>query len=125
MNLSFHMQSASEKCGFKIVSRHDIPELKSPEKYPFDKICRHFKTTYFASTHCYMIAYALYYGYERISLYGFDFVKDVSKTEDDLWERCGTEYWIGRAEGMGVDVRTILPSSLLQTKDGIPYALNG
>lgn len=119
------MQQASEQYGFQIVSWHDIKEFKNPEKFPFTDLCKFFKTTYFASSHCYMIAYALYKGFDRIRMFGMGFVNEVSKHDDDLWERCGTEYWIGRAEGMGIPVEVHLPSPLLVTRTGEPYALNG
>lgn len=87
---------------------------------------KYFKTDYFASSFDYMVAYALLMGYKKIDFYDTGFVAKVSDKTDDFWERCGLEYWIGRANGMGVE--TYIDKScynLLNTRTGLRYAFDG
>ena len=72
-----------------------------------------------------MIAYALYKGYEEIDI-GFHFFPGDVDFIDSLWEKCGCNYWLGRAEGMGVNVGVIGESSnIFETRTGEPYAIKG
>lgn len=114
----------SEKFGFEIILLHDIPEIKKSTKYPYKEIVDYFGTDYFCSSLDYMIAYALYEGYDQIDI-GFKFfLGDVDFT-DSLWEKCGCEYWLGRAQGAGVKVKTLEGSNIFMTRTGEPYAING
>ena len=113
----------SDQYGFDIILLHDIPETNKYTKYPYDKIVDAFKTDFFCSTIDYMIAYALYKKYDEIEICFDYFLGDVDYT-DSLWEKCGANYWIGRAEGMGVRVDTS-DSNVFTTRSGEPYAING
>lgn len=88
------------------------------EIYPFEDIKAKFRTDYFSSSIAYMIAYALYYGYEKIWLYGVEFDSFNFEYEQ---EKAGTEYWIGMARGLGAEV--IIPKGvyLAETWTGRPY----
>jgi hypothetical protein len=72
-------------------------------KYPLEEILAKFKRRYFTSTPAYMVAMALYEGFEEIRLFGIDMSVG---TEWGIEKPC-MEYWLGRADGMGVDL--ILP----------------
>lgn len=103
-----------------IVSLHRFPEIKRLTVYPYTKIIERFDglgKEFFTNSICYMMAYALYKGYEKISLYGIDM---ATALEYQL-ERGGIEYWIGRAEGMGVKVENTKDSMLCKPAMGIPY----
>jgi len=106
--------------GGEIVSMYSIPKIRTTT-YPFKQICKRFHTSYFPDTLAYMIAYALYYNYKEIKLYG----ADMSPPEDYIWERPGVEYWIGIAEGMGVKVWRPPGSSICRTLTGRPYGTEG
>lgn len=116
------LQEYKDKYKFEVIALHDIPVTHTP--YPYKEIKDEFKTEYFASTFCYMVAYAMLHGYERINLAGMNFYHGVSDIADDMWERCGLEYWAGRAEQSGIGVR-VLGGDLLQTREGKPYAIDG
>ena len=118
------INNEAEKRGFSVLALHDVP-IKRAMKYPYAAITKGFKTNYFTSSGCYMIAYAIFQGYEKIRLYGVSFFEGVSDIEDDFYERCGVEYWIGRASGCGVIVEIEPHSNLLQTRTGKPYAEDG
>ena len=68
----------------------DIP---MSEKYPLDDIIESLKTDYFTNSISYMIAYAVYLGYESISVYGVDMAQEAEYAK----ERPSVEYFIGYA----------------------------
>lgn len=96
-----------------IVSWQDYADIK----YPLDEIIREFHSKYFTSTICYMIALAIYWGYERIKLYGVDYLIGYEYIE----AKGGVEYWLGRAEERGIQVKISEGSQLLQTFNGQIY----
>jgi len=79
--------------------------------YPIKEIIHSYNSMYFSSTVCYMIAYAMYLGYEAIDLYGIDH----SFTSEYVLSKGGVEYWIGRAEGIGVKIDIPKDSALCKT----------
>ena len=118
------INKVSKKFGFEIILLHDIPEIEKFTKYPYKEIVEEFGTEYFCSTIDYMIAYALYKGYGEIDI-GFHFLLGDVDFTDSLWEKCGVEYWLGRAEGMGVKIRNLKGSNIFITRTGESYAING
>ena len=106
----------------KIVTKNEINGL-DVTVFPLKEICERFKTKYFSNTICYMIAYALYLGYERIYFYGVDMKWDIigdwekeHGTVDGIFiykdvlnewrkeEKSGVSFWFGIATGMGVEI---------------------
>jgi len=70
------------------------------KNYPLKKMIRFFKTDFFSSTPCYMIALALYEGYEKIDIYGINHAKG----KQYIIEKPGVDFWCGIAMGRGVEV---------------------
>jgi len=66
---------------------------------------------YFTCTASYMIAMAIYEGYEEIHIYGVDMAADTEYAS----QRPSCEYFIGIAEGKGIKVVIPLDSDLLKT----------
>ena len=110
--------------GFQVITLHDILELPDRVAYPYEEIVRMFDTDYFASTICYQIAYALYQGFSTIGFYNLGHFSGVSDETDDLNERCGEEYWIGRASQLA-SVYVDKTCDYLTTTTGLPYAIKG
>ena len=54
----------------------------------------------FSSTVSYMVALALHEGFERIELFGIELVM----TDEWAYQREALAYWLGKADGMGVEV---------------------
>ena len=54
----------------------------------------------FTSTFAYQMALALYQGFERIEIYGFD----MSAADEFAPQKACAEFWIGYALGMGVEI---------------------
>ena len=108
------------KLNIPIVSLHNFPEIKKLVRYPYNKIIEKFDgmgREFFTNSICYMIAYALYKGYDEIKLYGVD----MATSMEYILERGGIEYWIGRAEGLGVKITNTQGSMVCKTPMGIPY----
>lgn len=101
---------------FPIISLHQVKGIKT-KRYPYKKIVEKFGTTFFTSTICYMIAYALYKGYNYIRMYGVDMIT----TQEYEREKGGVEFWAGIAKGMGCKVEISRGSAVCQTKTGVPY----
>ena len=69
--------------------------------YPIANISKRFQNTvFFSDSIAYMLAYALYYDYKKIWMYGIDFNPGLEKEQ----EQGGIEFWMGVALGMGVKV---------------------
>ncbi|KKN00332.1 hypothetical protein LCGC14_1138870 [marine sediment metagenome] len=117
--------------GRKDFSLEDLRKLKCPimhkrlrpdlnlnlEVYPIHEIIKKFNDDYFTNAICYMIAYALYLGYEKIDLYGIDHIIH----QGYVMEKGGVEHWVGVAAGRGVEVMIPYGSALCKTKDGKLY----
>lgn len=99
-----------------MISTHQYPELNI-EPYPLDEIIEEFDSTYFSNTICYMIAYAMYKGYEAIDFYGIDHISQ----DTYMLERAGVEYWLGRAKERGIKIYIPKGSILCRTFDGRLY----
>lgn len=73
--------------------------------YPFGDILETYgankkRVRYFTSTAPYLIALAIYRGYERIEMYGFE----MSSQEEYGYQKACTEFWLGIAIGKGIEV---------------------
>jgi len=81
--------------GIPIVSLRDY----ATEDFPYNEIVKEFKTVYFKNTVSYMLAYALYLGYEKIRLYGIDQGPEWMY----LTNKPYVTFWLGVASGRGVE----------------------
>ena len=92
-DLAYCLGTARER-GIPVVSWFDY----ATEKYPLDEVVKKFKTNYLVNTASYMIALALYKGYEKLRIYGID--QCVS------WQyiqgKAVVEYWVGMARGIAI-----------------------
>lgn len=70
------------------------------ERYPLREIQRKLNSVWFVSTAAYMVAYALYYDYEKIHLYGIDQGPSLAYQVG----KAPLAFWIGQAVGRGVEV---------------------
>jgi hypothetical protein len=112
-----------------LLEKHDKPiymqfkhdAIQGSVEYPFRDICDTFfkdayhgavRVKYFTSTFAYMIALALYEGFERIECYGFEM------QFDDIYgyQRKNAEFWMGLAIGKGVDFYLPQNCPILQAK---------
>ena len=101
------------------------------EVYPIEKVMEKFPTTFFSNTIAYMLAYALYYGYEKIWMFGIDMMTQSSYIQ----EKGGVEFWLGVALGMSavrvakglppVEVINTMGSATGKTWNGKMYGYYG
>ena len=96
-----HFEWLMKEHDFEIYMQDKFPFIPSAEKYPLEIYAQWFGRKYFRSSFDYMMAMAIMEGYTEIGIYGFEM---ASNTE---WghQRPSAEYWIGRAEGMGITIR--------------------
>lgn len=95
----------------------DIPgSITYPLKEVVDSFMADLKPTgrqlYFTSSPAYMLSLAVYLGFPRIELYGFE----MGAMTEYHYQRSNFEYLIGKAQGMGFDVYIPKESSLLKGK---------
>lgn len=118
-----YQKLARVKC---LVTSVDYPEERARygwkiELYPIDEVLAKFKTEFFGNAICYMMAYALLKGYERIYWYGIDMMTNSTY----LFEKGSCEYWLGIAHAMGVPVINTRNSATGKTVDGKMYGYWG
>ncbi len=99
-----------DKLGIPVFMRQKNELIKQSIEFPFEEIYQNFIFHYFTCTFCWQLALAIMMGYEEIALYGVDL--------EDYWERKyqrpAVEYWLGLAQGMGIEIKIPLDSSLLK-----------
>jgi hypothetical protein len=88
-------------------------------RYPIEKVINKFKTGYFSNAICYMIAFALFEGVDRLNFYG---VVHLRTHKEYATQKPAVDYWIGRAEQMGVKCYIHGDySEIGRTEDGLAY----
>lgn len=107
-----------EKHPFEIFMQEQDGRYPSGVRFPLTEIVERFggQSLYFTSTAPYMIAHALYEGYTRIEMYGFE----MAMGEEYSNQRPATEFWMGVATGMGVDIY-LPPGNPLLGKEMLLY----
>lgn len=103
------------KSGAEIISLWEIPGLNA-KPYPYERIFEY--SNYMTNTICYMMAYAIDQGYEKIRLYGVD----MKEGGEYYLEKAGLEFWLGVCKGKGIEFYIAPGSTLLKTPSGVPYA---
>ena len=104
-----------------IVAPMAYPELPNIEIYPMKEVLAKFRTRFFSNAICYMMAYALLKGYEKIWFYGIDMMTNTSY----VIEKGGVEFWMGIAHALGVPVVNTRESATGKTIDGKMYGFWG
>lgn len=94
----------SQPHDFPIYMKQHSDSYPASVKYPVEPILEKWGL-YHCSSASWMLAFALYKGYKKILLYGWEMGTDT----EYFYQRANFEYWIGRAEGMGVQV--LLPEN--------------
>lgn len=93
-----------------IMDKHsDFPNANVID---WKKISEDFRHEYFTSTMAWLVALAIYEGYQEISLYGVDLLLLDEYAE----QKPCIEYWLGYAEGKGIKVNIQESSNLMRPK---------
>lgn len=84
------------------------PDVATSVAFPREKVQAAFATAkgpnrYFTCTVCWLIAFAILEGFERIELWGFE-LRDTKPGSTFRWERPCFFYWVKQARDRGVEV---------------------
>ncbi len=89
------------------------PEYPSVQAYPLEQLVEYFGRDYFTSGVAYAIALAAaQHDVAEIGLFGIDLIHDTEYAD----QRPCAEYWLGRAEGLGIHVTTHPDSAVLRQR---------
>jgi len=95
-----------------IMTSRPHPDYPSSLEFPLQKVMDYFRWNgYFNNTAAYAVAYAIYKGFTRISLFGIDFT--YPNSHDAERGRACVEYWIGVALEKGIIVEVPQSSTLI------------
>lgn len=100
------------------------PDIPSSLTFPREQLQQHFATSdkpfgYFSCSAAWYIAFAIYEGFERIELWGFE----LSLGWKYAYERPCFFYWVERAKSLGIDV--YIPPNVIITDPGDPETYTG
>ena len=114
-----HWEWLQEKHLFPIYMQQVFDDVPSSTKYPLREIQNELIGDFyrgeekmeklFSSTMCYQVALALYGGFERIEIFGVELVMDG----EYAYQREAMAFWMGKADGMGIEVWLPEPCALL------------
>ncbi len=98
-----------KKFGPTLWLGHENPELPDAQIFPIDEIKRKFGT-YFTSSIAYMIALAIHDGANEIGIWGVDMLGE----EEYARQKACCEYFLGMAQGRGIEIVIADESPLLR-----------
>jgi hypothetical protein len=103
---------------FTVLMLDDCPEYPSVQGFPVDAVAAALGRDYFTSTIAYALTFALMQpDIAEIGLWGIDLVHDTEYSD----QRPCAEYWIGRAEALGIKVTVHEQSALLKQRHRYGY----
>lgn len=94
-----------------VITSRAHPEYPGLVEFPLEDVLNKLGYDYFNSTAAYAIAYAIFIGVEKLSLWGFDFT--YPSAHDAEKGRGCCEYWIGVAMARGIKIAVPKTSTLL------------
>jgi hypothetical protein len=122
-----HIQWLRNPEGPPVLMQHQIDEFPRSVRYPIEDVINlccpknvnGHPRPYFTNSVDFMTCYAMYKGYDVIKLWGVEFVSSVD--DEYLKMRQSCEYYLGKAEGMGISVVIQDHSSLLKASHFYGY----
>ena len=94
-----------------VVTSRAHPDYPGLVEFPLEDVLNKLGYDYFNSTAAYAIAYAIFIGVDKLSLWGFDFSYENSHCAEK--GRANVEYWIGVAMARGIKIAVPKISTLL------------
>lgn len=113
-----HYDWLQKKHDKSIYMLYVYPKVPDSIEYPLQAVIDRFfskarkgdeKIKYFTSTFAYMLALALYEGFERIEIFGFE----MAGGDEYVPQKTCAEFWLGIALGMGIEIYLPDKSQLL------------
>ena len=102
-----------QTCGIPLYMEQVWADMPSSVKYPREEIVKSLGYDYFTSTMAYMLALAIYQGYEEIRIYGIDMAAET----EYFHERPCFEFWLGIAHSRGISLVMPEDCPILKGKD--------
>ena len=94
-----------------IMTSRAHPDYPGLVEFPLEDVLNEFENAYFNSTAAYAVAYAIFIGATKISLFGCDF--SYAKSHDAEKGRACVEFWLGMAAERGIKLAVPKNSTLL------------
>lgn len=98
-----------------VVTSRAHPDYPALVEFPLEAVMSEFGLGYFNNTPAYAVAYAIYIGVKRISLFGLDFTYP-SAHKSEKGRGC-LEFWLGYATARGIEIAIPENSSLMDHID--------
>jgi hypothetical protein len=105
-----HWKWLQEEHDFPIYMLQNYDDVPNSVPYPLHKIQNELIGNFyrgeekmkklFSSTMCYQVAQALYEKFERVELFGIE----LNLEGEYSWQREAMAFWMGKADGIGVDI---------------------
>lgn len=92
------------------------PRVPNAVRYPIERMTGKapdsppWATDYFTSTISFMIAWAIDQGFKTIGLWGIDLIVG----QEYFWQKACAEWWLGVANGLGIEIRLPHETALLK-----------
>lgn len=96
-----------------VVTSRPHPDYPATCAYPLEDVLNTLGHDYFNSTAAYAVAYAIYVGATKISLFGMDFT--YPNSHDAEKGRGCVEFWLGQAHARGIKINLPKTTSLLDS----------
>jgi SAM-dependent methyltransferase len=94
-----------------VITSRAHPDYPGLQEFPLEAVVNRFPTAYFNSTAAYAVAYAVYLGVKKISLFGIDFT--YANAHDAEKGRACVEFWLGIAAARGIELSMPKVTSLM------------
>jgi hypothetical protein len=110
-----------KKFPIPVYMQHVHEDIPCSVKFPVDEMCDSLGSSYFTNCPAYMLAFAILMGFETIWVVGVD----MAQESEYYTQRTCMEYWLGRAQGAGIDTWVPENSDLLKSVGLYGYAGDG
>jgi SAM-dependent methyltransferase len=94
-----------------VITSRAHPDYPNLVEFPLEDVLNTFGQEYFNSTAAYAVAYAIWSGATKISLFGMDYT--YPNVHDAEKGRACVEFWIGVARAHGIDIKLPKTTSLM------------
>jgi hypothetical protein len=102
-----------QTCGIPVYMEQVWEDIPTSVRYPRSEIVSSLGFDYFTSSMAYMLALAIYQGYQEVRLYGIDMAADSEYRH----ERPCLEFWLGYAHARGISIIFPEDCPILKGKD--------
>jgi len=86
----------------RVITSRAYSDYPCLEEFPLEAVINHLGRAYFNNTAAYALAYALYLGVEKVSIFGCDYT--YPNAHDAEKGRACLEFWLGYAASIGVEI---------------------